>query len=225
MAKILIVEDDLDFCAGIVDCLTGEGHTVDSANEGKEGYDRLRFYHYDIVILDWQMPGMTGPEICAAYRKNDGRAPVLMLTGKDQIKDKTTGLDAGADDYLIKPCDPDELRARVRALLRRPAQYQETVITFGPLTVDPTKHKTWLAEKEISLSPREFALLEFFMRNPDQVFSAEALLNRVWSSDSDVSPDVIRVFITRLRTKLEIEGKPSMIQTVHRLGYQLKLVD
>jgi DNA-binding response OmpR family regulator len=222
MAKILIVEDDKPLSQLIVDWLTGEKHVPDPVYEGPEGLDRLKFYKYDAAILDWELPGMSGPEICQQFRESGGQTPILMLTGKKEIEDKTTGLDAGADDYLTKPFHMQELSARIRALLRRGStEVSRTVLTAGHVSLDPASRKVLSNGKELSLQPREYSLLEFLLRHPNQPFSAEAIMDRVWSSESDASPDTVRLQIMRLRNKIDVDGKESMVRTIHRVGYML----
>jgi len=204
----------------VSDWLTDEHYTIDVVNSGSEAIERLRFDKYDVLIFDWQLPDLTGIEICKRFRSKGGNTPVLMLTGKSEITDKETGLDAGADDYLTKPFHPRELSARVRALLRRSGELKQNILTCGDIELDPQGFKVTKGGKEITLLPKEFALLEFFLRHPNQVFSPEALLDRVWSAESEASPDTIRVHITKLRGKIETEGQPSPIKTIHRQGYK-----
>src|SRR5262249_34277288 len=174
------------------------------------------------LILDWQLPGMAGIDICKEFRSQGGMTPVLMLTGKSAISDKETGLDAGADDYLTKPFHMKELSARVRALFRRASRGTSNILTIGDLVLDPSNYRVTRDGVEIQLQKREFALLEFLMRNPNRVFSSEALLERVWVTDADVTPDAIRVYIMRLRKKVDEGAKASLIQTVHGVGYKLQ---
>lgn len=222
MAKILLVEDDPEVCEVVSDWLIDEHYTIDVVNSGTEAIERLRFDKYDVLIFDWQLPDTTGIEICKRFRSKGGNTPVLMLTGKSEITDKETGLDAGADDYLTKPFHPRELSARVRALLRRSGELKQNVLTCGDIELDPQGFKVTKDGKEVPLLPKEFALLEFFLRHPNQVFSPEALLDRVWSAESEASPDTIRVHITKLRGKIDTEGQPSIIKTLHRQGYKLE---
>lgn len=223
MAKILLVEDDLEVCEVVSDWLTDEHYTIDVVSSGSEAIERLRFDKYDVLIFDWQLPDLTGIEICKRFRSKGGNTPVLMLTGKSEITDKETGLDAGADDYLTKPFHPRELSARVRALLRRSGELKQNILTCGDIELDPQGFKVTKGGKEITLLPKEFALLEFFLRHPNQVFSPEALLDRVWSAESEASLDTIRVHITKLRGKIETEGQPSPIKTIHRQGYKWEM--
>ena len=222
MAKILLVEDDQDLAQMVVEWLTFEHHSVELVLDGREGMDRLRLCQYDAVILDWGLPQMSGPEILRSYRSEGGTTPIIMLTGKGTIAEKETGLDAGADDYLTKPFNMKELSARVRALLRRSSGAATNVLRVGELVVDPAKYKVTRNGVEIQLLPREFALLEFLMRHPDEVFSGDALLQRVWHSESEATSEAIRTCVKRLRQKIDQDDDTSMIQTIPRVGYKLR---
>lgn len=221
MAKILLVEDEEDISDLITAWLKNDHHVVETAATGETAKDLLRVYTYDLLILDWMLPGISGVDVCKHFRDGGGITPVLMLTAKKHVDEKSAGLDAGADDYLTKPFELKELSARVRALLRRPVGFSGTVLQVGPIVMDTSTYKVTRAAEEIQLLPKEFALLEFFMRHPGQVFSAEALLDRVWASESEASPETIRTYIKRLRKKIDEEGKPSMVSTVHGVGYKL----
>ncbi len=223
MAKILLIEDDLEFCNNIKIWLVAESHTLETANNGIEGLERLRFYPFDLAIIDWQLPGLAGIEVCRQFRAAGGKTPVLILTGKDSVVDKVAGLDSGADDYLTKPFHPTELSARLRALLRRPGEVLANVLRFGPLELDPRSARLTSGGREIRLLPKELALMEFFMRHPNQLFSPDTLLDRVWTSESDVSRDLVKVYINRLRSKIDAPGAQSLIRNVHGLGYILQL--
>jgi two-component system OmpR family response regulator len=178
-----------------------------------------------VVILDWDLPRMTGVEICSKYRANKGVTPILMLTGKSQIADKEQGLDAGADDYLPKPFHMRELSARIRALGRRPTTVASNVLTVGSLELDPTKHRLCKNGQDIHLLPKDFALLEFLMRHPDEIFSSEAILQRVWNLDTEATSDAVRTSVKRLRKKLDDSDDEdnSIIENVRRIGYRLKI--
>jgi len=224
MTKVLVVEDDQEIALSVKDWLTNDQYVVDVVHDGLEGLERLKHYHYELVVLDVKLPGMNGFDICSSYRKHGGKAYVIMLTGEATIPDKERGLDAGADDYLTKPFHPRELSARLRALMRRASRVAEATgeIKFGDLELDPQRKGVKKGGKEIRMLPKEFALLEFFMRNPGQVFSQEALLDRVWSSESEVAPDTVRVHIRRLRAKIDNADGSSFIRTVHREGYSFE---
>lgn len=222
MAKILVVDDEPDFAILIGEWLRAEHHVVEVVETGEDAIDRLRFYKYDVVILDWVLPRMSGLDVCRAFRGAGGTTPVLMLTAKKHVDEKEAGLDAGADDYLTKPFEMKELSARIRALLRRPQAFSGSVLHVGDLMLEPTTYKVSRNGQDINLLPKEFALLEFLMRHPNQVFSAEALLDRVWSSDSEASPETIRTYIKRLRRKIDVNGQASILATVHGVGYKLE---
>lgn len=223
MAKILVVDDDEAVRQTVKEWLEIEQHTVDLAVNGKEGLEHLRFYHYDAVVLDWGLPGISGIELLKQYRASGGTAPILMLTGKETLNDKTEGLDSGADDYLTKPFHVKELSSRLRALLRRPTALVATQLVFENLCLDTVSHSVSRNGRDIKLSPREFALLEYLMQHPNQCFAAEVLLDRLWSSYSDVSPESIRTFINRLRAKVDGDGETPLIHTIYGVGYKLGL--
>lgn len=223
MAKILLVEDDKNLAADIVDWLESEKHTVDHVPDGNDALHRIKYYQFDLVILDWELPGLHGIEICKKYRLAGGKSPVLMLTGKSEIEDKEKGLDSGADDYLTKPFHLKELSARIRALMRRPVTMTGAVLKVKNLSLDTNTKIFRKDELEIQLSPKEYALIEFLMRHPDEVFSQESLLERVWSSESDASVFSVYTAVKTLRKKIANEGeKKCILATVHGLGYRLE---
>jgi DNA-binding response OmpR family regulator len=221
MAKILVVEDDRELSGVIQDWLIAEKHSVDVVHDGREATDRLKYYQYDVAILDWELPHVSGVDICKTYRASGGTMPILMLTGRRAVESRIEGLDAGADDYLGKPFELSELSARLRALLRRPAQYGGKTLTVRSIVLETDTYRVTVDGKEVTLLPKEFALLEFLMRHPNQVFSSEALIDRVWPSDSEASPDTVRTYVNRLRKKLDVEGQSSAIRTIHGIGYKL----
>jgi DNA-binding response OmpR family regulator len=225
MAKILLADDDIDLAEAVQNWLGGEKHAVEVVYDGQEALERMRVYKYDLAILDWQMPGLPGIKVCGKFRESGGKTPILILTSRAQVEDKEAGLDSGADDYLTKPFEMRELSARVRALLRRPpSEVTSNVLKAGHLSLDRQTHEVKRGDVVINLLPKEFALLEFLMRYPNEVFSLETLLNRVWPSDSDSSPDTVRVHLTHLRNKLQPKGGPQ-IKTVYGVGYKLELTD
>lgn len=224
MARILLVEDDRDQATTIDEWLTAEHHNVVIAYDGEEGAYRIDNDVFDVIVLDWDLPKMTGIDVLKRYRVKKGSTPVIMLTGKGSIADRESGLDGGADDYLTKPFSLRELSARIRALLRRPGEVKSNVLTVRNLVLDPVKHSVTKNGEEVMLLPRDFALLEFFMRNLDVVFSTDALIQRVWEDDSDVTSDALRTAIKRLRKKLddgEDESK-SVIENIPRVGYRMR---
>lgn len=220
MSKILVVEDEKALSDVVVDWLTSQQYLVDLCENGADALHRLKFYEYDLVVLDWNLPEMEGIDILKAFRATGGQTPVIMLTGKREVDDKEQGLDAGADDYLTKPFHMKELSARIRALLRRPQAVVTKELKARDLVMDPEQHKVTKAGQVVNLLPKEFALLEFLLRHPSQVFTAEALIERVWPTDSESSPGTIRTYVNRLRGKIDTEGQASMISTVHGIGYR-----
>jgi len=222
MAKILIVEDDLDLCARIVEWLTLENHTIEVVHDGKEGSERIKLYPYELVVLDWGLPGLPGIEVCRSYRAAGGTTPILMLTGKSDITQKTDGLDSGADDYLTKPFHLKELSARIRALLRRPQAVKANVLSIREYSLDTVTKQLKKSAVDVQLTPKEYALVEFMMRHPDQVFSQEDLLNKVWSSESESTIYSIYTTVKTLRKKLNVEGQKALISTVHGMGYRIE---
>ncbi|HEY9712271.1 MAG TPA: response regulator transcription factor [Chroococcales cyanobacterium] len=222
MAKILMVEDDRALRETVDKWLTFEHHRVEIVDNGESALESLKFYKYDLIILDLNLPKVSGLEVCKQFRQSGGVTPILMLTGKDKIEEKEEGFDLGADDYLTKPFHLKELSVRVRALLRRPQGYTGNVLEAGTLVLEPSTFRVVRDGEEVQLSQQEFALLEFLMRNQNQVFSPEALLDRVWESSSDVSPAAIRTHVKMLRKKLDREGQPSYIRNIHGVGYRFE---
>lgn len=213
-----MAEDDPIFSKAVVTWLQSEKYEVELVESGTEALERLSTYTYDAIILDWQMPGMNGAAVCQAFRKLGGSTPVIMLTGLDTLDKKIAGLDAGADDYLTKPFDMPELLARLRALMRRPADFSGSLLTVGDLTVDTRSRVVTKCGVMIKLQPKEFAILEFLIRHPNQVFSAEEILNRVWNDAAGVSAESLYTYIKTLRKKLSTDGS-CPIRTVHGQGY------
>jgi two-component system response regulator PhoP len=220
MAKILLAEDDLALAVTIKDWLEFENNTVEAVKDGASALENLMAFDYDVAILDWDLPHMTGVEVCQRFRSKGGNTPIILLTGKNTVKEKEEGLDAGADDYLTKPFHPKELAARLRAMIRRSTNFAPDVVSAGPLTLDREKRLVLMDGKPIHLQPMEYTLLEFFMKNPNQVFSPETLLQKLWDASSDVSLDAIYTCIRRLRKKLDKGNSgDSIIRTVHGVGY------
>ncbi len=222
MARILIVEDDVKLSGVIDDWLSEDKHEVELASSGTKGLELARAKKFDLLILDWNLPGLSGIELCKEYRTTGGSAAIIMLTGRNEIQDKESGLDSGADDYLTKPFHMRELGARVRALLRRSREIGESVIQIGALTLDSQSRELTINARAVHLMPREFSLLETLMRQPGRVFSQDELLDRVWGNEKDLPPDTLRVHIARLRSKIDQPDKDSIIKTVHRVGYKLE---
>lgn len=221
MPKVLLADDDPELLQSVSTWLQHHKFNVDMASDGAEAREYMSQIEYDVLVIDWTMPAVSGIELCQWYRARGGTTPILILTGKDEISDKEKGLDSGADDYLTKPFDLRELLARVNALMRRGKVLATRVATVGPLTIDPDAHRVICDGKELKLTATEFSVLEFMARHPDQVFSADALIARVWKTSSDISTDTVRVYVKRLREKLEAAGHPGLLTNVHGVGYKI----
>ncbi|MDI6770424.1 MAG: response regulator transcription factor [Anaerolineales bacterium] len=219
--RILIIEDDPAILKLLQRGLIYEGYQVDIATDGRSGLNLARGRHPDLVILDWMLPGMDGLEVCRRLRTG-GSLPILMLTAKDTIQDRVQGLDAGADDYLVKPFNLDELLARLRALLRRTQTERIQVYKFADLTMDTSSRQVTRGERLIQLTAKEHELLELFLRHPRQVLTREVIFDRVWGYDFGGESNVLEVYIRYLRQKLEAENEPRLIYTVRGVGYVLR---
>ncbi|RME86760.1 MAG: DNA-binding response regulator [Anaerolineae bacterium] len=219
--RILIIEDDPSILKVLQRGLTYEGYQVDTATDGRTGLALARERSPDLVILDLMLPGMDGMEVCHHLRTG-GNVPILMLTAKDTVQDRVQGLDAGADDYMVKPFNLDELLARVRALLRRTQSERVPVLEFADLTLDTGTRQAKRGERVFSLTAKEFDLLELFMRHPRQVLTREMIFDRVWGYDFGGESNVLEVYIRYLRQKLEAGGEPRLIHTVRGVGYVLR---
>jgi len=220
--RILIIEDDQAILKLLQRGLAYEGYAVDVATDGRTGLNLARDHAPDLVVLDWMLPGMDGLEVCHRLRMG-GSMPVLMLTAKDTIQDRVQGLDAGADDYMVKPFNLDELLARIRALLRRTQPERIHVRKFADLTLDTGSREASRGNKLIQLTAKEYELLELFLRHPRQVLTREIIFDRVWGYDFGGESNVLEVYIRYLRQKLEIEETlPRLIHTVRGVGYVLR---
>ena len=219
--RILIIEDDEGILRVLRRALTYDGYQVETALDGELGLSHARDWRPDMVILDLMLPGMDGLEVTQRLR-TEGNIPILMLTAKDNITDRVQGLDAGADDYMTKPFDLDELLARVRALLRRTQLERAPVLTFNDLTLDTSTRLATRRGRAIALTAKEYDLLELFMRHPRQVMTREMIFDRVWGYDFGGESNVLDVYIRYLRQKLENEGETRLIHTVRGVGYVLR---
>jgi two-component system response regulator MprA len=219
--KILIIEDDEAILKVLQRVLSYEGYEVFKALNGQQGLNSARENRPDLVILDVMLPGMDGLEVCRRLRLG-GSIPILMLTAKDTIQDRVTGLDAGADDYLVKPFEVEELLARLRALLRRTKSERQPVLTFSDLTLDTNTRQAYRKGREINLTATEYDLIELFLHHPRQVLTREVIFDRVWGYDFGGESNVLDVYIRYLRQKLEEAGEPRLIFTVRGVGYVLR---
>ncbi len=222
MAKLLIVEDDDALRESVADSLGFEHHSVEQSSTCREASDKLEISQFDALILDWELPDGSGIELMKRYRATGGTAPIIMLTGKNTIADKGTGFGSGADDYLTKPFEFEELSMRVKALLRRPQALHGNILTARDITLDPNSFRVTKSGVDVKLVRREFSLLEFLMRNPNVAYSAGALLDKVWESEIDASPAAVVACISRLRQKLEAKGEPPLLKNIHGVGYRFE---
>ncbi len=222
MAKFLIIEDDDELATTVAACLRSELHQVAVTTSGVEGLEKALAEKFDALILDLGLPDIDGLSICKQLREEGNTVPILILTGKNQINDRIIGLDLGADDYMTKPFSARELSARLRAMLRRPKALLENVIGIGNIILDLTAHRVLKNGVVVTLSPIDYALLEFLLRNPRRVFSSEELLASVWASDKPPSDNAVRSAVKRLRQALDDEDAESVIETVSKSGYRLK---
>ena len=230
-SRILVVEDEPGIAGVVRRGLIFEGYAVEVADNGRRALEALRDRPPDLVVLDVMLPAIDGIEVSRRIREaeaGDGRSPlpILMLTARDAVPDRIAGLDAGADDYLVKPFDFDELLARIRALLRRSgSSNRETdveLLRVADLTLDPPTRSVRRGERDLALTPREFDLLALFMRHPNQVLTRSVLMDRIWGADFFGDSNVLEVYVASLRRALEAGGEPRLIHTVRGVGYALR---
>ncbi len=220
--RILVVDDDPKMLSLMRRGLSFDGYAVELAANGEEALKSARDNPPDLVVLDVMLPGLDGTEVCRRLRAGDPGLPILMVTAKGRVPDRVAGLDAGADDYLVKPFAFDELLARIRALLRRAAPRDDDLRRFADLTLDPSTREVQRGGRRIDLTAKEFELLEFLLRHPRQVLSRDLIFERVWGSDFMGESNIIDVHVMRLRDKLEAQGEPRLIHTIRGAGYSLR---
>ncbi len=221
MAKILIVDDDQQLVEMIKLWFRKENHVVESADNGFEALNLMRSFGFDVIVLDWELPGLQGPDIAKKYRDEGFATPILMLTARKAIEEKERGFNCGADDYLTKPFHPKELALRVRSLLNRTIAPVRNNLTMGQLSLDFSLNKVTINGEELRLTAKEFALLEFLLRHPEQVFSVDALIGSVWNSEAEVTVSSVRMAVSRLREKLEGHTGAPVVDTVPNFGYRI----
>jgi two-component system, OmpR family, response regulator MprA len=219
--RILVVDDDARLAASLRRALAYEGYAVDVAADGPIALAAARDQPPDLVVLDVMLPGLDGIEVCRRLRAGSD-LPILMLTARDAVSDRVAGLDAGADDYLVKPFAHDELLARVRALLRRREPGGREILRCADLVMDVSAHEVRRGERAVELTALQFNLLEHFLRHPRQVLERERLLEAVWGLDTDAVSNVVDVTIADLRGRIETDGQPRLLQTVRGVGYVLR---
>jgi two-component system OmpR family response regulator len=221
--KILLVEDDAWIAETLLEALTDQHYAVDVAIDGESGWDMLQAFTYDLVILDLMLPKLPGVALCQKLRQSGYTVPVLMLTAQDTSLAKVTGLDVGADDYVVKPFDLQELLARIRALLRRGSAIAPPVLSRGALQLDPATCDVRYEHQPLAVTPKEYSLLAFFLRHPGRVLHPDTILEHLWSSDDPPGKETIKVHLRGLRQKLKAAGaSDDLIETVYGLGYRLK---
>ena len=220
-ARILIIEDDEAILRFLRRGLAYEGYQVDSATDGQSGLALARDNPPDLVVLDLMLPGVDGIEVCRRLRAG-GPVPIMILTAKDTVNDRVIGLDMGADDYMTKPFNLDELLARLRALLRRSQPARPQVLRFADLSLDTGTRQASRSDRTISLTAKEYELLELFMRHPRQVLTRDMIFDRVWGYDFGGESNIIEVYIRYLRQKLEVSGETRLLHTVRGMGYVLR---
>jgi two-component system response regulator MprA len=223
-ARVLLVDDDPELRAALTRALTIDGYDVSAVSNGAKALEATGELNPDVLVLDVMMPVLGGLEVCRRLRAQGNRVPILVLTARDQVGDRVAGLDAGADDYLAKPFALEELRARLRALLRRaaPAEQEATRLSYEDLTLDLESRQAFRGERVIELTRTEFALLELFLRNAGKVLPREVIMDRVWGYELEPASNSLEVFVGYLRRKTEAESEPRLIQTARGVGYQLR---
>lgn len=220
--RILVVEDEKKVGSFIKKGLEEEHYAVDIAYDGEEGLTLAQINEYDLILLDIMLPRLDGMEVLRQIRRNGSNVPILMLTAKDSVEDIVSGLNGGSDDYLTKPFSFDELVARVRALLRRKAKEKTDLLTVGDLSLSTSTHRVKRGEREIELTAKEYALLEYFMRNPNRVLTRVLITEHVWDYHFDPSTNVIDVYVNYLRKKIDQGFEKKLIHTIRGSGYMMK---
>jgi two-component system OmpR family response regulator len=221
--KILLVEDDDRIAAALIEALTDHHYVVDVASDGEQGFEFVQTFPYELLILDVMLPKLNGLELCQKVRRYGYKMPVLMLTARDTYADKVTGLDVGADDYVVKPFDLNELLARVRALLRRGATDLTMFLECGHLQLNPNTYEVTYADELVHLTPKEYRILELLLRHRDRTFSKAEIIEHLWSFAEPPNEETVKVHIRSLRQKLKQAGATTdLIETIYGLGYKLK---
>jgi two-component system, OmpR family, response regulator QseB len=222
--RILVVEDDLRIAKPLVEDLRHQQHVVDLTDDGVRGWEYAQSQIYDLILLDVMLPRLDGIGLCRRLRQDGCTAQILMLTARDTIADKVVGLDAGADDYLVKPFDLDELAARIRALSRRSPELRSSLLVHGDLHVNPATCEVLYGNTPLSLTPKEYVILDYFLRHPQEVITKSVLIDKLWEFDRLSGEETIKTHLTNLRRKLkEIGCKVNPIETVYGIGYRLRI--
>lgn len=221
--RVLLVEDDLKLAEALSEALTDQNYVVDVAKDGERGWDQIKTFPYDLVLLDITLPKLDGISLCQRMRMQGYQLPLLMLTARDTQTDKINGLDAGADDYVVKPFDLKELLARIRALLRRNISSSGATLQWERLQLNPSTYEVHYQDKPLKLTPKEFSLLQLLLYNGRRVLSRALIIEHIWSSEESPEEDTVKAHIKGLRQKLKLVGAPDdFIETIHGIGYRLK---
>ena len=220
--RILLVEDDDRIAKPLAEALKNEHHVVEIAGDGLEGWEYASAAQFDLILLDLMLPELDGITLCKRLRKTESKALILMLTARDTTDDKVIGLDAGADDYLVKPFKLKELAARIRALSRRSPELKPQILSYDELQLNPNTGEVTYGDNLLNLTPKEYLILEYFLRHPKQILTRTAILDKLWEFDNSSGEGTIRTHITNLRSKLKAAGsKDNLIETVYGIGYRL----
>jgi DNA-binding response OmpR family regulator len=223
--RILLVEDDFRLAETLAEALSDQLYTVDIAANGLLAWDYVKNLDYDLVLLDVMLPGLDGITFCQQLRSQGYLMPILMITARDTVSDKITGLDAGADDYIVKPVNLGELLARIRALLRRGGTTSQPILEWGAIKLDPSTYEVSYANKNLSLTRKEYSILELLIRNGRRVLSRSVIIDHIWKLESPPEEDTVKVHVRSLRQKLRAVGAPDdFIETLHGVGYRLAIV-
>jgi DNA-binding response OmpR family regulator len=221
--RILLVEDDANLADALGEALTDQLYVVDLVPDGEAGWEQVKSLEYDLILLDVMLPKLNGIELCQRLRSHTYQMPILMITARDTSMDKVIGLDAGADDYMVKPIDLPELLARIRALLRRGSGSSSPILEWGKLFLDPATYEVSYNGQNLHLTPKEFSLLEILLRNGRRILSRSVIIEHLWSLDNPPEEETVKAHIKSLRQKLRlVNAPPDFIETVHGLGYRLK---
>lgn len=220
--RILVADDDQKLCENIKKILLLDHYSVDAVYDGTEAQELVDYYTYDLLVLDWMMPGHLGIEVCEYARSKDFDGGILLLTAKDAVENIIEGLDTGADDYMVKPFKMEELRARVRALLRRKNKVVEQEISVGPIKLNKTKRSVYLDNFEVNLTKNEFLLLQYLIENRGQILTHEQLIEYIWDIDDNATTNTLAALVRLVRKKIDVDDEVSFIQSVRGLGYKLR---
>jgi len=223
--RILVVDDDIKLCKNVTHALSLDLYSVDGIHDGCEAIDYINLYKYDLLVLDWMLPGATGIEICQYARKLGFDGGILMLTAKDSTQNIIEGLDHGADDYIIKPFKLDELLARVRAILRRRNKMIEEEIKSGAMVLNKAKRTVFIDNFEVNLTKNEYLLLEYLLENKGQVLTHDQIINYIWNIDDSATSNTLAALVRLVRRKIDTEDEPSFIESVRGLGYRIRDYD